>query len=75
MQVVALAILTAYMLAILVARILKTPILSLKTIGKMCRYLSLIAYKGIRWIREIISKPIEFIKTLKRHVFVKNAKV
>jgi len=75
MQVVALAILTAYTLAILAARILKTPIRSLRTIGEICRYLSLVAYKGVRWIRDLIRKPIAFIKMLKRLVFVKNAKV
>jgi len=75
MQVVALAILTAYTLAILARRILKTPIRSLKTIGEICRYLALIAYKGIRWIRDKMKKPLEFLKLLKNLVFVKNAKV
>ncbi len=75
MQVVALAILTAYTLAILAARILKTPIQTLRTIGEICRYLTLIAYKGIRWIKKLIKKPLDFIKILKKHVFVKTAKV
>lgn len=75
MQVVALAILTAYTLAILAARILKTPIRSLRTIGEVCRYLKLIAYKGIHWIRKKWKNPFEFIKILKKHVFVKTAKV
>ncbi len=75
MQVVALATLVAYTLVILIANILKTPIRKLKTIGEVCRYLALIAYKGIRWISCLIKKPLEFIKTLKKHVFVKNTKV
>jgi len=75
MQVVALAILIAYTLAILIARILKTPIRTLKTIGEICRYLQLIAYKGIQWIRKHIQKPKDYINVLKKHVFVKNAKV
>ena len=75
MQVVALATLVAYTLVILIARILKAPIRKLKTVGEVCRYLALIAYKGIRWISCLIRKPLEFIKTLKKHVFVKNTKV
>lgn len=75
MQIVALAILTAYTLAILVARILKTPLRPLRTIGEIRRYLSLIAYKGIHWIRKQIRNPLKFIQTLKKHVFIKTAKV
>lgn len=75
MQVVALAILTAYTLAILAARILKTPLRKLRTIGEICRYLRLIAYKGTHWIRNQLKKPVEWVKTLKKHVFVKTAKV
>lgn len=75
MQVVALAILTAYTLAILAARILKTPIRTLRTIGEICRYLQLIAYKGVRWFKDKVKEPIEFVGMLKKHVFVKTAKV
>lgn len=75
MQVVALATLVAYTLVILAARILKTPIRDLKTIGEICRYLQLIAYKGIRWISNLIKNPLKLTKTLIKHVFVKNAKV
>jgi len=75
MQVVALAILTAYTLAILAARILSTPIRQLRTIGEICRYLQLIAYKGVQWILSKLRNPLEYIKTLKKHVFVKSAKV
>jgi SRSO17 transposase len=75
MQVVALAILTAYTLVILAKRILKTPIKPLRTIGEVCRYLQIIAYKGIRWARIQLAKPIEFAKMLKKLVFVKTAKV
>lgn len=74
MQIVALACLTAYTLTKLAARILKTPLRTLSTVGEICRYLQLIAYKGIRWIKEKARKPPEFIKTLKKLVFVKNAK-
>jgi len=75
MQVVALAILTAYTLAMLAARILKMPVRCLRTVGEVCRYLQLIAYKGVRWIREQLSNPLRFIQMLKKHVYVKNAKV
>lgn len=75
MQIVALAILTAYTLVMLAARILKTPLRALRTVGEVCRYLKLIAYKGVRWIREKLKNPLEFLKILRRLVFVKNAKV
>ncbi len=75
MQVVALAILTAYTLVMLAARILKTPIRCLRTVGEVCRYLQLVAYKGIRWIRSLINSPLKLVEVLKKHVFVKNAKV
>lgn len=75
MQVVALAILIAYTLASLAARILKIPTRSLRTIGEVCRYLQLVAYKGIRWLKDKFRNPIEFVRILKKHVFVKTAKV
>ena len=75
MQVVALAILTAYTLAMLAARILKTPLRSLRTVGEVCRYLQLIAYKGVRWIKGLVKTPLKLIEILKKHVFVKTAKV
>jgi SRSO17 transposase len=75
MQVVALAILIAYTLVFLAGRILKIPIRTLRTIGEICRYLQLIAYKGIQWMRKRIQKPKEYADVLKKHVFVKNAKV
>ena len=75
MQVVALAILTAYTLVILAARILKTPIRSLRTVGEVCRYLQLIAYKGIRWVKSKLKNAAKWVKFLKKHVFVKTAKV
>ena len=74
-QVVVPAILIAYTLVKICAKHLKTPIRPLKTIGEICRYLALIAYKGIKWFRNLIKKPLEFIKTLKRLVFTKTAKV
>jgi len=75
MQVVALAILTAYTLVILAKRILKVPIRQLRTVGEVCRYLKLIAYKGISWIKAKLRNPMEFVKMLRKLVFVKNAKV
>lgn len=75
MQVVALATLVAYTLVILIARILKTPIRQLRTVGEVCRYLALVAYKGIRWISCLIKKPLDYVQILKKHVFVKNTKV
>lgn len=75
MQVVALAILIAYTLVMLASRILITPLRRLRTVGEVCRYLKLIAYKGVRWIRSKIRKPLEFIQIMKKHVFVKTAKV
>lgn len=74
-QVVVPAILIAYTLVKICAKHLKTPIRPLKTIGEICRYLALIAYKGMKWFRNLIKKPLEFIKTLKRLVFTKTAKV
>ena len=75
MQVVALAILTAYTLVILTAKILRTPIQSLRTIGEVCRYLQLVAYKGVRWIKNKLKDSVKWVRILKKHVFVKTAKV
>lgn len=75
MQNVACAVLTAHTLVNLAARILETPGRKLRTVGEVCRYLQLVAYKGVRWVRDKLKDPLEAIRTLKRHVFVKNAKV
>jgi SRSO17 transposase len=75
MQVVALAILIAYTLTVLAARILFTPLRKLRTVGEVCRYFALIAYKGSRWFLAKMANPIQFILLLKKHVFVKSAKV
>lgn len=74
MQVVALASLIAYTLVILAMNKLKTP-RPLRTIGEGCRYLALVAYKGINWIRKKIREKLEWRTILNKHVFVKNAKV
>ena len=74
MQVVALAILTAYTLALLATRILKTPGRALRSIGEACRYLQLIAYKGVSWIRQKKKDIIQFKTMLERLVFIKTAK-
>ena len=75
MQVVALAILVAYTLVFLIGKALKQTIPLFRTIGEICRYMQLIAYKGVRWIRTLWKNPINAIKTLKKLVFVKSAKV
>jgi hypothetical protein len=75
MQVVALAILTAYTLALLAARFLQLPGRALRGIGEVCRYLQLIAYKGVNWIRKMRRNTIQFIDTLNKLVYIKNAKV
>jgi SRSO17 transposase len=75
MQVVALATLTAYTLVKIVANQIVTPVRKLKTVGEVCRYLSLIAHKGTNWFNALMKKPDKFAKMLKKHVFVKNAKV
>jgi len=75
MQVVALAILIAYTLIILAARSISIPIRKLKTIGEVCRYFAIIAYKGTRWFLAKMANPLKFISLLKKHVFVKCAKV
>jgi hypothetical protein len=75
MQVVALAILVAYTLVFLIGRKLKKIISHFRTIGDICRYLQLIAYKGIRWIKRLWNNPVKAIRMLKKLVFVKSAKV
>jgi len=75
MQIVALAVLTAYTLVNLAARILETPGRKLETVGEVCRYFQLVAYKGVRWVRDKLKTPQGALQTLNRHVFVKNAKV
>lgn len=75
MQNVARAVLTAHTLVTLAARILETPGRKLRTVGEVCRYLQLVAYKGVRWVRDKLKDPLEAISVLNRYVFVKNAKV
>jgi hypothetical protein len=47
----------------------------LKTIGEGCRYLRLIALKGILWLKQKAKDITKFRKILNEQVFVKNAKV
>ena len=76
MQVVALAILTAYTLVFLAKKwLLKTPFRCFQTIGETCRYLTIIAYKGTRWIKKKLNNLLEFKQMLNKHVLIKNAKV
>ena len=75
MQVVALAILTAYTQIFLAKRKLSKE-LNLSSTGECCRYFALIAFKGLRWIKRQLNKGITWFKTiLKRHVLIKTAKV
>lgn len=76
MQVVALAILTAYTLLILN----KWPSLMqkfrpLKTIGEMCRFAKLIAQKTKYWLKKTFNNRKIAAAILNQHVLVKNAKV
>lgn len=72
MQIVALASLTAYTLARQAAKKLSV---KLSSIGEICRYLKLVTYKGTRWLSQLLKQPKQFLKVLKRHVLIKNAKV
>ena len=74
MQVVALAILTAYTQIFLAKKQISKK-LTLTSIGEYCRYFALIAYKGLRWIKRQLNKGITWFKQiLKRHVLIKTAK-
>src|SRR3989338_4899069 len=77
MQKVVCAILVAYTQLILMKedRLLKPLKRVLETIGEGCRYLRLIALKGIGWLRKKAENILEFKKILNEQVFVKNAKV
>jgi len=76
-QKVVCAILVAYTLLILMKndRLLKPLKRVLETIGEGCRYLRLIALKGIIWLKKKAENIGEFKKILNEQVFVKNAKV
>jgi hypothetical protein len=77
MQRVVCAILVAYTQLILMReeRLLKPFHRILETIGEGCRYVRLIALKGIRWLKKKAQNLKEFKKILNEQVFVKNAKV
>ena len=77
MQKVVCAILVAYTQLILIKEdlLLKPLKRVLETIGEGCRYLRLIALKGIGWLRKKAENILEFKKILNEQVFVKNAKV
>lgn len=76
-QKVVCAVLVAYTQLILMRedKILKPLNRVIKTIGEGCRYLRLIALKGVRWLKKKAENIIELKKILNEHVFVKNAKV
>ena len=76
-QKVVCAILVAYTQLILMKedRLLKPLKRIIKTIGEGCRYLRLMALKGIGWLRKKAENILEFKKILNEQVFVKNAKV
>lgn len=76
-QKVVCAILVAYTQLILMKedRLLKPIKRFFKTIGESCRYLRLIALKGVFWLKQKSKDLEEFRKILNQFVFVKNAKV
>ena len=76
-QKVVCAVLVAYTQLILMRedRLLKPLNRVIKTIGEGCRYLRLIALKGVRWLKKKAGNLKEFKKILNEQVFVKNAKV
>lgn len=77
MQKVVCAVLVAYTQLILMQtdHILKLLNRALKTIGEGCRYLRLLALKGILWLKQKAKNLPELKKILNQQVFVKNAKV
>lgn len=77
MQKVACAIFVAYTLLILMksdAR-LKSLNRTLQTIGEGCRYIRLMALKGVCWLKQKAKNLLEFKQLMNEQVFVKNAKV
>ena len=76
-QKVVLAILVAYTQIILMKKdaILKPIKRFLETIGEGCRYLRLIALKGISWLKNKAKNIRELKEIFNKQVFVKNAKV
>lgn len=76
MQVVALAILTAYTLLILnAAPSLLKKFRPLQTIGEMCRFAQLVAQKSCDWLKKKLRDSKEGARILNQLVLVKNAKV
>jgi len=76
MQVVALAILTAYTLLVLnVTPSLLKNFRPLQTIGEMCRFAQLVAQKSECWLKKKFSDVKEGARILNQLVLVKNAKV
>lgn len=71
------AILVAYTQIILIKNdaILKPLKRAIQTIGEGCKYLRLIALKGISWLKQKAKNLAELAEILNRQVFVKNAKV
>jgi hypothetical protein len=77
LQKVVCAVLVAYTQLILmrIDKFLKPLNRVIATIGEGCRYLRLIALKGVRWLKKKAANIDEFKKILNEQVFVKNAKV
>lgn len=76
-QKVVCAILVAYTQLILMRKdwLLQPLNRFLETIGEGCRFLRLIALKGVFWLKQKAKNLSEFRKILNQQVFVKNAKV
>ena len=76
-QKVVCAILVAYTQVILMKNdVLLRPLQrAIKTIGEGCRYIRLLALKGVFWLKQKAINLLEFKEIMNRYVFVKNAKV
>lgn len=71
------AILVAYTQIILMKKdaLLKPLKRVIQTIGEGCRYIRLMALKGVRWLKQKAKNLLKFKRIMNEQVFVKNAKV
>jgi len=77
MQKVACAVFVAYTQIILMKNdaIFKPLNRRIETIGEGCRYIRLLAIKGVSWLKNKAKNSIKLIEILNKYVLVKNAKV
>ena len=77
MQKVACAVFVAYTQIILMKNdaIFKPLNRRIETIGEGCRYIRLLAIKGVSWLKNKAKDSIKLIEILNKYVLVKNAKV